>query len=132
MIKESEVMNNKNTYAYMQAAVNVIFTQIHAKKRINIFGERDILAMVKKFKKKWYEGVIPEKPVVIPLNTDELTDAERRQVLEAASLIKEKRNGIIKGRTWENGSNQKRYFKERDSFGITNGIARGIIHHASD
>ena len=45
--KESEVMNNKNMHAYMQAAVNVIFTQMHAKKGIKIFGERGIAAMIK-------------------------------------------------------------------------------------
>ena len=48
--KESEVMNNKNTHAYMQAAVNVMFTYMNAKKGINIFYERCISAMIKQFK----------------------------------------------------------------------------------
>ena len=52
------------------------------------------------------------KPVVIPLNPDELTDSERRQALESVKLIKEKRNGIIKGITCANGSKKKRYLKE--------------------
>ena len=30
MMKRSEMMNNTNTHAYMQAAVNVMFAQIHA------------------------------------------------------------------------------------------------------
>ena len=50
--------------------------------------------------------------MVIPLNTDKLTDAEMKQALEAVNLIKEKRNCIIKGRTCANGNNQKRYLKE--------------------
>ena len=37
-IKESEVMTNINTHSYMQAEVKVIFTQIHSKKGINMFG----------------------------------------------------------------------------------------------
>ena len=36
------------------------------------------------------------------------------RALEAVNLIKEKRNGIIKGRTCANGSKQKRYLKEED------------------
>ena len=50
--------------------------------------------------------------MVIPLNPDELTDSERREPLEDVNLIKEKMNGIIKGRTYPNGINQKRYLKE--------------------
>ena len=43
-------MNNTNTHAYMQATVNVVFTQMHAKKRIKLFGERDLVVMKKDFK----------------------------------------------------------------------------------
>ena len=45
-MKESKAVNNKNTRAYIQAVVKLMFTQIHAKKVINIFGERDILEMI--------------------------------------------------------------------------------------
>ena len=44
-------MNNKNAHAYMQEAVNVMFMHMHSKKGIKMFGERDIVVMVKKFKK---------------------------------------------------------------------------------
>ena len=40
MVKLSEVMNTTNTHTYMQAAVNVMFTQMNAKKGINCFGGR--------------------------------------------------------------------------------------------
>ena len=40
-------MNNKNTHAYMKAAVNVMFMHMHAKKGIQFFGERDIAVMIK-------------------------------------------------------------------------------------
>ena len=52
------------------------------------------------------------KTLVIPLNLDELTYAGRRQAIESVNLIKEKRKGIIKGRTCANWSNKKRYLKE--------------------
>ena len=42
-------MNNTNTHTYMQAVVNVMFTQINAKKLIDMFGERAIAEMIKGF-----------------------------------------------------------------------------------
>ena len=46
-MKESEAMNNKNTHLYMQTAVNMMFTQMHAKKGIKMFGERYIEEIIK-------------------------------------------------------------------------------------
>ena len=45
--------------------------------------------------------------MVIPLNPEELIDEEMRQALEYVKLIKEKRNGIIRGRTFTNESKKK-------------------------
>ena len=77
---------------YMQAAVNVVFMQMHANKGIKLFGEMDIAATIKELK-KLYEGAMPGNTVVIPIDPDELTDAEMRQVLEAVNLTKEKEIG---------------------------------------
>ena len=79
-MKESDIMKSKNTHAYMQVVVNVMFTQIHAKKEIKLFGEISIATMLKWFE-QLDEGEIPGKPVVISFNIDELTDAERRKSL---------------------------------------------------
>ena len=49
-MKESKMANNTNTHAYMQAGVNVMFMQMHAKKGIKMFFERYIVAMIKEFK----------------------------------------------------------------------------------
>ena len=58
----------------MQAAVNVVFTEMQENKGIKLFGGRDILKMIKEFKKlnKW---AIPVNQVIIPLNPDKLNDA---------------------------------------------------------
>ena len=64
----------------MQAAENVMFTQMHANKEINLFSERDIASTIKEFK-KLDKVDIQGKTVVIPLKPDELTDAERTQAL---------------------------------------------------
>ena len=74
------MMNNTNKHAYMQADVDVMFTQIHTKKVIKFFGERAIASMIKEFNKLG-EVSMPVKLVVVPLNTDELTYTERMQEL---------------------------------------------------
>ena len=54
-MKQSEVMNNTNTHVYMQTVVNLVFTQINAKKGIKLFGERVVATMIKEFK-QLHEG----------------------------------------------------------------------------
>ena len=51
MMEEYKVENDTNKHAYIQAAVNVMFKQIHEKKGIKMFGERAIEAMIKELKK---------------------------------------------------------------------------------
>ena len=55
---------------------------------------------------------MPNKPVVVPQNPDVLTDEEKAQALEAVNLIKQKRDGRIKGRTCADGSKQRKYVKD--------------------
>ena len=69
MMNCSEVVNNTNTYTYMQSAVNKRYMHIHAKKGITLFFERVIPTMDKEFK-TLYEVYMPVKPVVIILNHD--------------------------------------------------------------
>ena len=70
--KESEIMNNKNTYAYIQAEMNVMLTQMQAKKAIKFFGKMYIAEVINELK-QLNEGVMPVNPVVITLNPDEFT-----------------------------------------------------------
>ena len=77
-----------------------------AKKGIKLFKERAIAAIYKEFK-QLDEGAVPNKPVVLPQDPSKLTREEKSRALEAVNLIKEKRNGKIKGRTCADGSKQK-------------------------
>ena len=70
--------------------------------------------MVKEFT-QLDQGAFPGKPVVSPVDADTITPEEMKMAMEAVSLIKEKRNGVIKGRTCANGSKQKRYLREHES-----------------
>ena len=51
------------------------------------------------------------KPVIGPIDPYSLTWEEKRKALDAVNLIKEKRNGKIKGRTCSNGAKQRRFVK---------------------
>ena len=91
--------------------MHVLLTQVSAVKGFKLFGERAVSAMIKELK-QLNDGAMPNRPVVVPQNPDVLTQDEKDRALEAVNLIKEKRNGNIKGRTCANGSKQRKYVKE--------------------
>ena len=88
----------------------IIFTQMNAKNRINIFGDRVIAAIFKKYK-QLYDVPMPGKPVVAPFNPDVLSPLDRKKTLEDVKLIKDKRCEKIKGLTCANDSKQIKYPK---------------------
>ena len=53
---------------------------------------------------------MPGKPVVCPVNPNTLTKEDMRKAFNAVMLIKEKRNGDIKGRACADGRRQKYEF----------------------
>jgi hypothetical protein len=106
--------------SYHRIAVDACFAQVarysqmSAKAGIKEFGERAVAAMFKEFK-QLNEGAVPGKPVFGKQDPNELTFEDKKRALEAVNLIKEKRSGIIKGRTCANGSKQKRYLKRGET-----------------
>ena len=88
--------------------------QMSAKKGFKVFGDRAVEAIIKEFK-QLNDGAFPGKPVVEPIAHESLTNDEIKRAMEAVSLIKEKRNGVMKGRTCADGSKQRRYLKPEDS-----------------
>ena len=109
----TQVRENKDNIHYKRA-VNVMFTQMQAREGIKRFGEKAVAALVKEFK-QLNEGAIPGKPVICPVDPKTLTVSEKKKALNAVTLIKEKRNGDIKGRACAIGSKQRRYLKEDES-----------------
>ena len=70
--------------------------------------------MIKKFT-QLNEGAVPGKPVVIPTDVSTLTDVEKQKALPTVNLIKEKWNGVIKGRLCVDGSKKRKYLKQDES-----------------
>ena len=107
--------HNVKTNNFRAIVTNVMSTQMSAKKGIKMFGERAIAALVKEFK-QLVEGAVPGKPVIRPINPESLSVEEKMRAMEAVNFIKEKRCGKIKGRSCANGSQQKKYLKEDESY----------------
>ena len=85
-----------------------------AQKGFKIFGERAVAAIIKEFK-QLNEGAMPGKPVIGPIDPTTLTRNDIKKALEAVNLIKQKRNGTIKGRSCANGSEQWKYLEEDET-----------------
>ena len=94
-------------------ACDVIFTQISINAGIRNHRESAVVAMITEFT-QLDKGAVSGKPVVIPTDTNTLTDIEKRKALPAVKLIK-KYDGVLKGRYCVNGSRQRKYFKQDES-----------------
>ena len=142
-LKKKERMTNRNKiclmmrdvrrqmgkgFFFLQRAIKALFltAQMNARKGIKLFKEKGIAAMIKEFT-QLDQGAFPGKPVVEPLYADSLTEKEIKMAMEAVNILKEKRNGIIKGRTCANGSRQRRYLKPEDSVSSPTVSTEGII-----
>ena len=110
MNKTKNEVKVKKTYdveASMKSSVNVMFTQIQATRSFNLFRDPVVAAMIKELK-QLEEGAMPGK-IVPEIDPDILSTKNKAMALNAMNLIKQKRDGTIKGRTCANGSNQKIY-----------------------
>ena len=73
------------------------------------------------------KGEIPGKPVVGHIDACPLTYEEKWRALEALNLIREKRDGKIKGRKCADGCKQKKYLKEDESIASPEGSLEGLL-----
>ena len=58
---------------------------------------------------------MPGKKVVTAINPDTLSSEDKAKSINAVNLIKQKRDGTIKGRTCADGSKQRRYLGKDES-----------------
>ena len=72
--------------------------QMAAKAGIKKCGQAVVAAMIKEFT-QLNKRAVPDKPVVIPIDTNTLTVTEKNKSLQAINLIKEKRSRELKDRS---------------------------------
>ena len=70
--------------------------------------------MTKELKQLEY-GPMPGKKVIEAIDPDIISFQQKRMALNAINLIKEKRDGTLKGRTCADGSKQRQYLREGES-----------------
>ena len=104
-----------NDYSDLRDRVmGIVFTQMSANQGIKKHGDKAVAAVFKELQ-QLDTGVLPGNPVVAPQDPTELTAKDMREALEAVNLIKEKRNGELKGRTCVNGARQRKYLKDEEN-----------------
>ena len=85
-------------------AFHILMTQMSATRGMKLFGERAENAIVEEFKQ-----LVHTENVFEPKMFNSLTPKQRHLALRAITLIKEKRDGKVKGRTVADGSTQRDY-----------------------
>jgi hypothetical protein len=90
-------------------ALHILMTQMSAKKGLKLHGEKAAEVIIKEFKQ------LHDKDVFKPIFASSLTTNDKKKKLQAITLIKEKRNGKIKGRTVADGHAQRQYTNEDDA-----------------
>jgi len=104
---------NPFSLTHLQTTTGILLTQMSAKQGIKEFGERAVEALLKEFSQ------LDRKDVLDPIAFGELTRDQRKNALRAISLIKEKRDGRIKGRTVADGRPQRKYKAPEDVYSPT-------------
>ena len=89
------------------------YVQVSAQEGIKRHGDEAIAAVLKEFTQ------LNDKQVFKPRIASELTYEERKQSLNLITMVKEKRDGKIKGRVCADGRKQRRYITKDDALSPT-------------
>jgi Reverse transcriptase (RNA-dependent DNA polymerase) len=92
-----------------RAITGLMFTQMSATKGIKKHGDLAVAALRKEFEQ------FRTLEVLEPLDAFAMTDEQKTDALRAISVIKEKRDGTIKGRTCADGSTQHGKFTKAET-----------------
>jgi Reverse transcriptase (RNA-dependent DNA polymerase)/Zinc knuckle len=108
LVQASESLNESpiDMHRYING---FLFTQMSARAGIKKHGQKAIDALLVEF------GQLREKEVLKPVDVTTLTDEQKASALPAVNLIKEKRDGKIKGRTCADGSSQRALYPREET-----------------
>jgi hypothetical protein len=97
-----------DTHRTVNELTHVLMTQMTATKGVKEFGDRAINAIIKGYDQ------LDKKNAFEPRFFESMTREERTRALRSITLIKEKRSGVIKGRTVADGRPQRKYKASED------------------
>ncbi len=86
-----------------------MMTQMMASHGIKKHGQKAVDALFSEFCQ------LDDKTVFEPMDASKLTQAQKKAALRAINLIKEKRNGSLKGRTCADGSVQRTMYTKEET-----------------
>ena len=81
------------------------YAQVSVSKGIRRHGDRIVAAVLNEFEQ------LNDKGVFKPLKAKELKASEKSEAFNLITMVKEKRDGKIKGRACADGRKQRRYIK---------------------
>jgi hypothetical protein len=106
---DSEPFTAPQMQSIHKAITGLMFTQMSANKGIKKFGQSALDALRKEFLQ------FRALEVLEPLDAFTLTDEQKAEALRSISVIKEKRDGTLKGRTCADGSSQQGKFSKSET-----------------
>ena len=95
-----------DTYEHL---VGVCFNQMSAKAGIKKHGDKAVMALFREF------AQLHDKKVMKAVKASDLTRDQRKAALHAINVIKEKRDGKIKGRTCADGRKQRGLYTKEET-----------------
>ena len=90
------------------------------------YGQTALAAMIKEFT-QLNEGAVSGKSVVRSIDAATLSPLEKKKAMPAGNLIKEKHDGVLKGRTCADRSNQRKYYRQDESVASPNASLETLI-----
>ena len=106
---EDEVRVRNEQHFLWDWDIAKVFTQVSHRKGIRLFDRRAEIAVIKELSQ------FKSKQVLIPIGIQKMTPAKVKKALRLIMVIKEKRDGSIKGRGVCDGSGQRQYICEFDA-----------------
>ena len=74
--------NGRSGHSFLQQTVGVLFTQMHAYKGLELFGEKAVEALMVEFA-QLDNGVMEGKPVIEPISINDITENEQAKALNS-------------------------------------------------
>ena len=87
-LQVTKTASQNSSERFFKKCVDIVFTQMNAKKGFRKYGKVAILAVIKEFR-QLVHGAFPGKNVVKGVDPKTLTEEEKQQALDAVNLIKE-------------------------------------------
>ena len=97
-----DILHDRNEPRHLENSITgFLLNQMSAKASIKLFGDKAVTVLMKEFVQ------LDDMNTFISIDASKLTRKQKKKALRALSIIKEKRDSTIKGRTCADGRKQR-------------------------